>query len=89
MNMSKHSTLPNSELIPAKLQGLEKYLLWHHTDVIEALNLKIYNFIKNLLQNTPACQIWTFYLEKYQSYKSLHVSHYDVIMTIYKSWIWK
>ena len=39
--MSKYSTLPNSELIPSKmtrLQGLEKYLLWRHIDVIEALN---------------------------------------------------
>ena len=59
MSMSKYSTLPNSEFIPskmAKLQGLEKYLLLRH-DVIEALNLEIYNFLKNLHQNTPACQI--------------------------------
>ena len=47
-----------------KLQGLEKYILWRHTDVIEAFNLEIYNFLKNLHQNTPACQIWTFNLEK-------------------------
>ena len=41
MNMSKYTILPNSELIlskMAKLQGLEKYLLWCHTDVIEAFN---------------------------------------------------
>ena len=68
MNMSKYTTLPNSEIIPskmAKLHGLEKYLLWRHTDVIEAFNLEIYNFLENLHQNTPACQIWTFNLEKY------------------------
>ena len=55
--MSKYSSLGNSELLPskmAKLQGLEKYLLWRHTDVIEALNLEIYNFLKKLHQNTPA-----------------------------------
>ena len=88
MNMPKYPSLPNSELISskmAKLQGLEKYLLWCHNDVIETLNLEMYNFLKNLLQNTPACQICTFYLEKYQSYKALHVSHYEVIMTSYKS----
>ena len=65
--MSKYPRLPNVELIPskiAKLQGLEKYPLWRHTDVIEALNLELYNFWKNLHQNTPACQICTFYLEK-------------------------
>ena len=56
MNMSKYPSLPTS--------GLEKYLLWCHTDVIEALNLKLYNFVKNLHQNTPACQICTFYIEK-------------------------
>ena len=92
MNMSKYPSLPNSELLPsemAKLQALEKYLLWRHNDVIEALNLEIYNFLKNLHQNTPAYQIFTFYLEKYQSYKASHVSHYDVIMTSYKPWIWK
>ena len=86
MNMSKYPSLPNSELLPskmAKLQGLEKYLLWRHTDVIEAMNLEIYNFLKNSHQNTPAYQICTFYLEKYQSYKAFHVSHYDVIMTLY------
>ena len=67
MSMSKYPTLPNSELIPskiAKLQGLEKYILWCHTDVMEAFNLEIYNFLKNLHQNTLACQIWTFNLEK-------------------------
>ena len=55
MNMSKYSTLANSELIPskmAKLQGFEKHLLWRHTDVIEAFNLEIYNYFKNLHQNT-------------------------------------
>ena len=65
--MSKYPSLPNSEFLPlkmAKLQGLEKYLLWRHTDVIETLNLEIYNFLKNLHQNTPACQICTFYREK-------------------------
>ena len=44
MNMSKYPSLPNFELIPskmAKLQGLEKYLLWRHTDIIEALNLEL------------------------------------------------
>ena len=41
----------------AKLQGLEKYILQRHTDVIEASNLEIYNFLKNLHQNTPVCQI--------------------------------
>ena len=54
MSMSKYPILPNSELIPskmAKLQGLE------NTDVIEAFNLEIYNFLKNLHQNTPACQV--------------------------------
>ena len=64
MSMSKYPILPNSELIPskmAKLQGLEKYILWHYTDVIEAFSLEIYNFLH---QNTPACQIWTFDLEK-------------------------
>ena len=84
MNMSKYPTFPNSELISskmAKLQGLEKYL---HTDVIEALILEIYNFLKHLHQNSLACQIFTFYLEKYQSYKAFHVSHYDVIMMLYK-----
>ena len=88
MNMSRYPSLPNFELISSKmaeLQGLEKYLLWRHTDVIEALNLEIYNFLKNLHQNTPACQICTFYLEKYKSHKAFHVSHYDVIMTSYKS----
>ena len=67
MSMSKYPILPNSELIPskmAKLQGLEKYILWCHTDVIEAFNLEIYNFLRNLHENTPACQIWTFDLEK-------------------------
>ena len=67
MNISKYPILPNSELIPskvAKLQGLEKYILSRHTDVIEAFNLEIYNFLKNLHRNTPACQIWTFDLEK-------------------------
>ena len=67
MSMSKYPTLPNSEFIPSKtekLQGLEKYILWRHTDVIEAFNLEIYTFLKNLHQNTPACQIWTFNLEK-------------------------
>ena len=54
----------------------------HHTDVIEAFNLEIYNFLKNLHQNTPACQICTFYCEKCQSYKAFHVSHYDVIQTL-------
>ena len=85
MNMSKYPSLPNSELIPskmAKLQGLEKYLLWRHTDPIEALNLEIYNFLKNLHQHTPGCQIRTFYLEKYQSYKAFHVSHYDVMQAL-------
>ena len=60
MSMSKYPILPNSELIPskmAKLQGLEKYILLRHTDVIEAFNLEIYNFLRNLHQNTPACQI--------------------------------
>ena len=67
MNMSKYNSLPNFDLIPskmAKLQDLEKYLVWRHTDVIKALNLESYNFLKNLNQNTPACQICTFYLEK-------------------------
>ena len=83
----KYPSLPNSELISskmAKLQGFEKFLLWHHTDIIEALNLEIYNFLKNLHQNTSACQICTFYLEKSQSYKAFHVSHYDIVMTSYK-----
>ena len=93
MNMSNTpastymSNTPASELLPskmAKLQSLKKYLLWRHTDVIEALNLEIYNFLKNLHQNIPACQIFTFYLEKYQSLKAFHVFHYDVIMTSYK-----
>ena len=64
--MSKYPRLPNFELIPskmAKLQGLEKYLLCHHTDVIEDLNLELYKFWKNSHQNTPACQICIFYLE--------------------------
>ena len=67
MSSSKYPILPNSELIPskmAKLQGLEIYILWHHTDIIEAFNLEIYNFLRNLHENTPACQIWTFDLEK-------------------------
>ena len=34
-------------------------------------------------QNTPACQICTLYLEKYQNYKAFHLSHYDGIMTSY------
>ena len=88
MNVSKYTSLPNSELLPskiAKLQCLEKYLLWRHTDVTEALNLEIYNFLKNLHQNTPAYEILTFYLEKYQSYKALYVPN----MTSYKPWIWK
>ena len=54
------------------------------SDIIEVLNLEIYNFLKNLHQNTPACQICTFYLEKYQSYKAFHLSHYAIIMTSYK-----
>ena len=90
--MPKYASLLNSELLPskmAKLQGLGKYLLWHHNDAIEALNLEIYSFLKNLHQNTPAYLIFTFYLEKYQSYKAYHVSRYDVIMTSYKPWIWK
>ena len=65
----------------AKFQGLEKYLMGL-TDVIEALNLEIYKFLKNLHQNTPAYQIFTFYLEKYLSYKAFHVSHYDVIQAL-------
>ena len=67
MNMSKYPILPNSELISSKMakwQGLEKYILWRHTDVIEAFSLEIYNFLKNLHQNTPACQTWTFDIEK-------------------------
>ena len=66
--MSKYPSLPNSELLPskiAKLQGLD-------TDIIEALNLEIYNFLKNVHQNTPKLQ-------------GLPVSHYDVIMTSYNS----
>ena len=80
MNMSKYPSLPNSERLPskmAKLQGLE------NTDVIEALNLEIYNVLKNLHQNTPGYQIFTFYLEKYESYEAFHAYHYDVI-TSYK-----
>ena len=60
MSMSKYPILPNFELIPskmAKLQGLEKYILLRHTDVIEASNLEIYNFLRHLHQNTPVCQI--------------------------------
>ena len=73
MNMSKYPSLPNFELISSKmekLQDLEKYLLWLHTDVIQALNLESYNPLKNLNQNTLACQICTFHLEKYQSSRS-------------------
>ena len=58
--MSKYPTLPNSELIPskmAKLQGLKNTCYDVYTDVIEALNCEIYNFLKTLHQNTPACQI--------------------------------
>ena len=65
--MSKYTSLPDSELLPskmAKLQGLEKYL---------ALNLEIYNFLKNLHQNTPACHICTFYLEKMPKLQGLPV----------------
>ena len=67
--------LPNFELIPskmAKLQGLEQYLLRRHTDIIEALNLELYNFWKNLHQNTPCCQILSLYLPKWQSYRALN-----------------
>ena len=67
MNMSKYPSLPNFELIPSKiamLQGFEKYPIGRHTDVIESWNLEFYNFSKNLHQNTPACRICTFYLEK-------------------------
>ena len=43
MSMSKYTTLPNFELLPpkmAKLQGLKNT----YYDVIEVLNLEIYNF---------------------------------------------
>ena len=85
MNMSKYPSLPNSELLPskmAKLQDIEKYLLRCHSDVIVTLNLEIYNFLKILHQITPACQICSSYLEKYQSYKAFHASHYDIIMML-------
>ena len=92
MNMSKYPSLSDSELLPSKmskLHGIEKYLLWRHTDVIEALMFEIYNFLKNLHQNTPAYQIFTFYLEKYQSYNGLPLFHYDIIMKSYKPSLWK
>ena len=59
MNMSKYYSLPNSKPLfskMAKLQGLGRYLLLHHNDVIKALNLAIYSFLKNLHQNTEAYQ---------------------------------
>ena len=65
-SMSKYPSLPNSELLPskmAKLHFLGKYLLWHHNDVIEALNLELDSFLRNLYRNTPAYQIFTFCLE--------------------------
>ena len=66
MNMSKYPTLPNSELIPskmAKLQGLEKYLLGRHTDVIEALNLEIYNFLKICIEIPQLAKFELFILK--------------------------
>ena len=72
--------LQSSEYVALSTKTYDKAV----TYVIEALNLEIYNFLKNLHQNTAACLICTFYLEKYQSYKAFHVSHYDVIMTSYK-----
>ena len=70
----KYPSLPDSELLSsklAKLQDLEKYLLSRHTDVIKSLNLEIYNFLKNLHQNTPTCQICTFYLKKTAKFQGL------------------
>ena len=81
MNMSKYQPYQILSLYLQKWQG---YRALKNTYYVE-----IYNFLKNLHQNTPACQIWTFHLEKYQSYKAFHVSHYDVIMTSYKPWTWK
>ena len=77
--MSKY---PAYQILSFYIQKWQSYSALKNTyfDVIEALNLEIYNFLKNLHQNTPACQICTFYLEKYESYKAFHVSHYDVIM---------
>ena len=83
MNMSKYPSLLNSELLSYRA------LKNTYGHVMEALNLEIYNVLKNFHQTTPACQICTFYLEKYQSYKAFHVSYFDVVMMSYKPWIWK
>ena len=54
MNMSKYPSLPNFELIPSKMAKLQDPENTYY-DVIKALNLESYNFLKNLNQNTPAC----------------------------------
>ena len=57
MSLSKYPTLPNFKLIPskmAKLQGLEKYILLRHTDVIEASKLEIYNFFEKFASKYPS-----------------------------------
>ena len=53
---SKYPSLPNSELLAskmAKLHGLGKYLLWHHNDVIEALNLETNSFYEKFTSKYP------------------------------------
>ena len=70
-----------NENVLTKFWASTFYLALKNTDVIQALNSKMYNFLENVHQNTPAYQSFTFYLEKYQSYKAFHVSHYAIIMT--------
>ena len=49
MNISKYSSLQNAELLTSKMAK---------TDVIEDLNLEIYNVLKNLHQNTPRASMF-------------------------------
>ena len=45
MNMSKYTSLPNSEFLTSKMVTGPSEIP-NYTDVIEALNLEIYNFLK-------------------------------------------
>ena len=90
MNMSKYPILPNSELLPskmAKLQGLENYLLWRHTYVIEVLNLEIYNFLfetfASIYPSLPNFYFLSWKVSKLQGLPCFPLwYHYDAI----KAW---
>ena len=71
---SKYPSLPNSEL-----QDLEKYLLLHHNDVIEALNLEIDSFLKNLYQNT---QLTKFLLSILKNTKVTRPSMFPIMTSL-------